>query len=52
MRVKVIFYKEDDSVLAVFPGIWEVGTKYKRCYSRIGQHSTASPEYIKTLKRE
>lgn len=51
MKVNVIFYKEEDSVLAVFPQIYEVGTKELSCYSRIGQHSTCTKEYLNGLKR-
>lgn len=53
-KTKVKFYKEFESVLAVFPELNEGNgyrTDLKLCYSHNGQHSTAAIEYTKKLKK-
>ena len=52
MATLVRFYKEGKDVLAIFPQHKEFNG-YRRdnlsCYSHIGQHSLAAPEYVKRL---
>jgi len=45
---KVIFFKEEGEPLAVFPELKD-GNNNLQCYARIGQHSVAHKDYIKTL---
>lgn len=50
-KTKVAFYvePENNTVLAVFPDDTEAAGY--GCYSHVGQHSSCSETYIKTLKR-
>lgn len=52
MATLVKFLKEGKDILAIFPQHKEFNG-YRRdnlsCYSHIGQHSVAAPEYIKRL---
>jgi hypothetical protein len=51
---RVTFYMEGRTPLAVFKGRRRSnGHRYDNyeCYSHIGQHSQAAPEYIKRLKK-
>lgn len=53
MATLVKFYKEGNSILAVFPQHKDFNG-YRRdnltCYSHVGQHSVAAPEYVKNLR--
>lgn len=45
---KVVFLQEDGGVLAVFPETRHINTL--TCYAHVGQHGSASVEYVKKLK--
>jgi hypothetical protein len=48
-KTPFVFFREDDNnILAVITKDRERNGNYT-CYSHIGQHGTASPEYLKTL---
>ena len=54
--VKVRFYKEDGSILAIFPRIiesksWNKAQTTVSCYSRVGQHSSAARGYYSKLPK-
>ena len=48
-KTKVIFYKETDNILAVFPEIKSDLQGNISCYASLGQHSGMHPEYSKDL---
>lgn len=54
---KVVFYEEpsgytgESDVLAVFPENINDFNGCVECYSHVGRHSEASPEYISELKK-
>lgn len=50
MKTTVIFYKEGNEVLAVFP-YDQPRHGQVACYAHIGQHSAASVEFVEKLKR-
>jgi len=48
MKVKFLYNQENEDLFAVFPTeiVKSIFGKFKSCYSRIGQHSLCSDEYI------
>jgi hypothetical protein len=49
ITTQVIFYKEENEILAVFPYLPEQYGQVS-CYAHVGQHSTASVEYCDSLR--
>ena len=49
IMIAVRFYKEENSILAVFPSLKERNGDLL-CYSKIGQHSKVTTGYVNSLK--
>ena len=49
MKVLMKFYREDDAILAVFLESVNLVNGDLNCYSYVGQHSTATEDYLEGL---
>lgn len=51
MKTKVIFYKIEGEILAVFPELKADFNGNVTSYAHMGQHSACSPEYLKYKRK-